>query len=334
MAETASLHGVLNVLKPPGMTSHDVVMLVRRALGTRRVGHTGTLDPAAAGVLPVCVGQATRLMEYLQSGAKEYIAEATFGYETDSCDAVGKTVSEGDASAVNPESLRGVLEGFRGTISQTPPLHSAIKVDGKKLYELARAGETAVEIPTREVLISQLLVTRFVADAVRPRAMLKIECGGGTYIRSLVRDIGRALGCGATMTFLVRTRSGMFSIDEASTLQTAFGKAMIPITTVLGWCAEATVEDDAAAHDLGQGRYVPLDMNAPRVLVWNRARSVAALAVPLDAGDNQKGLHEPSPNPSQREGRADSSPSGGGWVGANCKSPKKYKPDKVFFLNS
>jgi tRNA pseudouridine55 synthase len=302
MAEIAfPPHGVLNVLKPPGMTSHDVVSFVRRALGTKRVGHTGTLDPAAAGVLPVCIGQATRLVEYLQSGTKRYIAEATFGFETDTCDAVGQVVSEGDVSAVNLEALSGVLDSFRGPITQTPPLHSAIKVGGKKLYELARAGETEVEIPTREVLVSQLLVTRFIEEDVRPRAMLEVECSGGTYIRSLVRDIGRGLGCGATMTFLVRTRSGSFTLEEASTLET-FAKnpssAIIPITEVLAWCADAVIEDDAAAHELGQGRCALLSASAPRVLVWNRARTVAALASPFE--------------PPQR----------------------KYKPDKVFFLNT
>jgi tRNA pseudouridine55 synthase len=250
------MHGVINFLKPPGMTSHDAVAFVRRIAGTKRVGHTGTLDPAAAGVLPICIGQATRLVEYLQEGTKEYIAEVTFGQETDTLDAMGEVVSTGDASHVTEQTLCDVLEEFRGTIQQTPPLYSAIKQGGKKLYELARDGvqESEVEIQSREVTISQLHLTRFVASDVstqEPRAMLHIECSGGTYIRSLVRDIGRALGCGATMTFLVRTRNGFFSIDDARTAEAIsndYRAATLPVTAALALCAATTVTDSTAAH--------------------------------------------------------------------------------------
>ena len=270
------LHGVVNFLKPPGMTSHDAVSFVRRVAGTKRVGHTGTLDPAAAGVLPICIGQATRLVEYLQAGRKTYIAEITFGYETDTLDAIGETISEGDASHIELESLRRVLDAFRGTILQTPPLYSAIKKDGKKLYELARDGveESEIEIAAREVEIHALFVTRFFAantlstrssdtqrdDSQRnnyPRAMLRIECGSGTYIRSLVRDIGRALGCGATMTFLVRTQNGAFDIADAYTpqdLEHDFASALLPMKEVLRWCAFAIIEDDEAIEKLAKGQ--------------------------------------------------------------------------------
>ncbi len=264
------------------MTSHDVVAFVRRQLGTKRVGHTGTLDPAAAGVLPVCVGQATRLVEYLQSGTKEYIAEATFGYETDTGDVVGQTVAEGDASPVTLEAVGAALDGFRGTITQTPPMHSAIKVGGKKLYDLARAGDSSVEIPTREVTISELKVSHFFPDEKQPRAILHIECSGGTYIRSLVRDIGRTVGCHATMSFLVRTRSGEFSLNHASTLE-AIGAskqdALIPLTRVLEWCAPQVLESDEAMEAFAQGRAAQLDCDCERVAVWNREQSFAALVV-------------------------------------------------------
>lgn len=294
------MHGVLNVLKPPGMTSHDAVAFVRRVLQIKRVGHTGTLDPAAAGVLPICVGQATRLVEYLQTGTKEYIAEATFGFETDTCDAVGKTISEGDASSLNLESLRAALDSFRGEITQTPPLFSAIKKDGKKLYDLAREGfsDSEIEIPTRQVTISGLHVTRLFLDEKRPRAMLRIECSGGTYIRSLVRDIGRVLGCGATMTFLVRNRNGAFAIEDASTLEAIasdWQSALLPMTEVLSWCAQETITDDEAMTEFAQGRTAHLQTNASRVAVWNTNQTSAALAV----------RHETF-----------------------------YKPDKVFFLDS
>ena len=168
-----------------------------RATGIRRVGHTGTLDPAAAGVLPICVGQATRLVEYLQAGTKEYVAELTFGYETDTLDAVGTVIRRGDASDVTLERLSQALDGFRGTIEQTPPIYSAIKQGGQKLYELARAGADVddVEIKSRAVTISTLVVSKFTdgGDKTLPRAMLDIECTGGTYIRSLARDIGPRL---------------------------------------------------------------------------------------------------------------------------------------------
>jgi tRNA pseudouridine55 synthase len=146
--------------------------------------------PAAAGVLPICIGQATRLVEYLQEGTKGYIAEVTFGHETDTLDAMGETISTGDASGVTEYSLCAALNQFRGTIEQTPPLYSAIKQGGKKLYELARDGaqESEIEIASRKVTISQLHLTRFVAgdaSTQQPRAMLHIECSGGTYIRSL-----------------------------------------------------------------------------------------------------------------------------------------------------
>lgn len=251
------MHGVINLLKPPGMTSHDAVAFVRRVTGVKRVGHTGTLDPAAAGVLPICIGQATRLVEYLQGGTKEYVAEATFGYETDTGDAVGQTISEGDTSHLDLESLRQALDPFRGTIVQTPPVHSAIKVGGKKLYELARRGDTEVEIPTREVFISALFITKFWNTPHHPRAMLKVECSGGTYIRSLVRDIGRGIGCRATMTFLVRTRSGAFEVNEAKTIEEVASNsngALIPIEEVLMWCAQMSWVNDEAVQALSQGR--------------------------------------------------------------------------------
>lgn len=313
------MNGVLNLLKPPGMTSHDVVALVRRVAGLKRVGHTGTLDPAAAGVLPICLGQATRLVEYLQAGTKEYIAEATFGYETDTLDALGQVISEGATAGVHLESVRAALDNFRGDIEQMPPLYSAIKKEGKKLYELARAGVDVedVAIEARPVHISRLFVTRFQAATATtpPRAMVHIECSGGTYIRSLVRDIGRGLGCGATMTFLVRGRSGAFLLNEAWTLEQIAGNvagAVVPITEALRWCAATVVVDDEATTHLMHGRHATAEVammdeisryadqdnrlehykqrktrakwqKAQRVLFLNQDSTLAALANPVSA---------------------------------------------------
>jgi len=248
-------HGVLNFFKPPGMTSHDAVAFVRRVLKEKRVGHTGTLDPAAAGVLPICVGQATRLVEDLQAGTKRYIAEATFGRETDSGDLLGEVVRESDASTLQLEDLRAAMDAFRGEIEQTPPLHSAIKVGGVKLYDLARSGQS-VEIPTRRVTISHLHLSRW-QGGENPRAMLDIECSGGTYIRSLVRDIGRAANSAATMSFLVRNRSGFFSLGNAvSPEEFEAEPKLVSLREVLDWLAVWNVVDDELALALWQGKRI------------------------------------------------------------------------------
>ncbi len=261
------MHGVINLLKPPGMTSHDAVAFVRRALKIKRVGHTGTLDPAAAGVLPICVGQATRLVEYLQAGRKTYIAEATFGFETDTLDGVGQVMSESDASGVTLEKIRGALDAFRGEVEQVPPIYSAIKRDGQKLYDLARAGQLEEsELASRRVTIHAVYPTRFI-EGVRPRAIIKIECSSGTYIRSLVRDLGRSLGCGATMTFLVRTQSGEnsptgFALEDAKTLEQIGAEptgALMPMNEVLRRCGMLIFENDAAVQTLAKGQRLRAD---------------------------------------------------------------------------
>ncbi|BCM90226.1 tRNA pseudouridine synthase B [Abditibacteriota bacterium] len=263
-------HGVLNFLKPPGMTSHDAVAFVRRVLKEKRVGHTGTLDPAAAGVLPICVGQATRLVEDLQAGTKRYIAEAQFGRETDSGDLLGHTVRECDASTLQLEEVRTALDGFRGEIEQTPPLHSAIKVGGQKLYDLARQGKE-IEIPTRRVTISHLHISRW-QEGDSPRAMLDIECSGGTYIRSLVRDIGRSVGNAATMSFLLRNRSGFFSLaDAVSPEEFEREPKLVSLREALDWLALWTVQNDEMAFALWQGKRVAPE-NSPLSLTPRKDR--------------------------------------------------------------
>lgn len=291
------MHGVLNLLKPPGMTSHDAVAFVRRVLKNRRVGHTGTLDPAAAGVLPVCVGQATRLVEYLQAGRKRYEAEATFGFETDTLDLVGSVVRECDASGLSLETLNQVLGQFRGRIEQIPPMHSAIKVGGQKLYDLARAGEE-VEIPVRVVEIFALEVVRF-ESGLRPRVWLRIECSGGTYIRSLIRDIGVALNLAATMTFLVRTQSGEFDLERATPVEEfAQAPVLFPLVDVLtSRCASVHVDDNMAIAFLQGKRVNDSELGAATKrkgialvsslledsrLVMNSAHSILALVVPCE----------------------------------------------------
>jgi len=205
--------GILIINKPAGMTSHDVVARVRKLLGQKRVGHTGTLDPLATGALPICVGQATRVAEYLSEGGKAYRATIRFGVETTTYDAEGAVVRE-DPVTLTLDDLAAVLPEFLGEQEQIPPVYSAIKRDGKPLYKLARAGEEVKPEP-RRVRIDALTIVAW--DS--PDLTLDIECGKGTYIRSLAFDLGRRLGPGAYLAGLIRTRSGPFTFDQSVTLE-------------------------------------------------------------------------------------------------------------------
>lgn len=209
------MDGFINVLKPTGMSSHDVVDVVRRIFHQKRVGHAGTLDPAAAGILPIALGRAARLVEYLEGADKSYRAEIAFGYATDTGDVYG-TVTERAEHPVLPaeEEIEAVLARFRGCITQRPPAYSAIKVGGKRAADLVRQGRV-VEIPTRTVTIHRLELLHI--DAERRRIRIDVDCSKGTYIRSLCADIGAALHLPATMRFLLRSRVGAFTLADAYT---------------------------------------------------------------------------------------------------------------------
>lgn len=206
-------NGILNVNKPQHMTSHDVVAILRRVLGTKKIGHTGTLDPMATGVLPVCVGKATKIIQYLDLDSKEYVCTLKLGFTSDTLDVWGNVEKSGDFSDVTEEKFKNVLEDFRGEITQIPPMYSAVKVNGKKLYEYAREGKEVIRKP-RKAVINSLEITD--ADYEKGEISLKVGCGKGTYIRTLCDDIGAKLGCGAIMTALVRVSSGMFSIEDST----------------------------------------------------------------------------------------------------------------------
>ena len=209
------MDGFLNLLKPPGMSSHDAINGVRKILGIKRVGHAGTLDPAAAGVLPVAVGQAARLVEYLEIADKSYRAEVRFGVATDSGDDTGEETERVETFTMpTEEALRSALARFVGRIEQTPPAHSAIKLQGRRACDLVRRG-IAVDIPPRTVVIHRIELLARRADSV----LIDVDCSKGTYIRSLCADLGRALAIPATMAFLVRTRVGDFSLDAAHTME-------------------------------------------------------------------------------------------------------------------
>lgn len=211
----SSPSGLLNIDKPKGITSHDVVNRVRKLAGQRRVGHAGTLDPMATGVLLVCLGQATRLIEYVMSSRKQYRAVFRFGVTTDTLDAEGQITTENDPSALTEARLRQILPTFLGQIEQTPPLFSAIKKGGQPLYKRARAGET-VEVEPRQVTLYALTWV----DWQPPDLTLDITCSPGTYIRSLARDMGMAAGPGAHLAELTRTASGPWTLADAIPLET------------------------------------------------------------------------------------------------------------------
>ena len=191
------MNGILNIDKPAGWTSHDVVAWVRGVLREKRVGHAGTLDPMATGVLLVCVGQATRVVEYLTAGQKIYRAEAQMGVTTDTYDADGQVVATAPVPSLTADDLRGALAGFVGEIQQRPPAYSAIKQGGEAAYRKARRGE-AVELPVRLVMIQGIELLDW--DPIAAKCNFEVRCGPGTYIRSLTYDLGQALGCGATLT--------------------------------------------------------------------------------------------------------------------------------------
>ena len=214
---TESLDGILVVAKDPGPTSHDIVALVRRLTSVRRVGHGGTLDPFAAGVLPVFIGHATRLVEYHMSDTKEYRALVCFGARSTTDDLEGElTPSAGPAPT--REQVEAALEHFRGEIEQVPPDYSAVRIAGRKAYELARHGEKP-ELRPRRVTVSRLALTEWNADdPSRPTAQLEIVCSAGTYIRALARDLGQLIGSGAYLGALTRTASGPFRLEQAHPL--------------------------------------------------------------------------------------------------------------------
>ena len=209
------MDGILSVDKPAGPTSHDIVARIRRITGVKRVGHAGTLDPMATGVLIVCLGDARRIVEYLADWRKSYRATAILGVETDTEDASGEVVGGSDCSRVARSDVDAVIPRFVGRIMQVPPMVSAVHHEGRRLYDLAREGRT-VERSPRPVEVLSINIVSF-EPGERACLVLDVVCSGGTYIRTLCMDIGRALGCGAHMSSLVRTAVGPFRVADAVT---------------------------------------------------------------------------------------------------------------------
>ena len=207
-----TVNGVLNINKPTGETSMDMVRMVKRLTGEKKVGHGGTLDPIASGVLPICLGQATRLMDPLIDGVKRYHTRVRLGEATDTYDSEGTVTERADASAITQDEIEAALEAFRGVIQQVPPMYSALKHGGERLYDLARAGFEVKREP-REVVVHSLTLEAWEP----PEAVLDIVCGRGVYVRSLGHDLGAALGCGGHIVELERRGAGPFSVDDAVT---------------------------------------------------------------------------------------------------------------------
>jgi tRNA pseudouridine55 synthase len=245
-----TLHGIIPVYKPRGLTSHDVVSRIRRLVGQKRVGHTGTLDPEVDGVLPICLGQATRIVEYIQHLPKRYQGAMKIGISMDTEDQTGNIIKERVVDQLTAEQIIEVMSDFHGEIEQIPPMYSAVKVQGRRLYDLARAGKV-IERPSRQVTIYHLELT-YLESGVHPIVHFDVTCSKGTYIRTLCVDIGTAIGYPAHMTMLTRVESGPFqlvdcySFDELESAKEAGNLAnlIVGIDESLGHLPAMVVTED------------------------------------------------------------------------------------------
>lgn len=241
------IHGIINVYKEKGFTSHDVVAKLRGIVGQKKIGHTGTLDPDATGVLPVCLGKATKLCDLLTDKNKTYEAVLLLGKTTDTQDITGEVLEEKSTEALTEEKVREAIEGFIGDYEQIPPMYSALKVNGKKLYELAREGKV-IERKARPVKILNIQIL----EIDLPKVRMEVSCSKGTYIRTLCHDIGEKLGCGGCMESLIRTRVSTFRIEDAKTLdeietlkqEGKLAELLVPIDAMFPFYPKITVKDD------------------------------------------------------------------------------------------
>lgn len=271
------MDGVLVIDKPAGMTSHDVVDHVRRSLGMKKVGHAGTLDPDATGLLVIGVGRATRLLSYAQQTSKRYRAVARFGVTTSTQDSSGEVTSERPAR-VTAADIERVLRNFTGEIEQVPPMVSAVKVGGERLYKKARRGEEIERAP-RLVTVYALSLVDF--DPAAPTADLDVKCSAGTYVRTLVHDIGESLGCGAHLVALRRTENAGFSADDAVTLDDVGAHTLRPLADALRALRTIEVQESDARlvatgrpitppRDVADGESVALSRSGTLLAVYRR----------------------------------------------------------------
>jgi len=274
----AGIDGVLVVDKPAGMTSHDVVDRIRKSLGTRRVGHAGTLDPDATGVLILGVGRATRFLSYAQASPKRYLTTAVFGVTTTTQDASGEVVERRRVD-ISEDDVRAAAVKHTGELDQIPPMVSAVRVGGERLYEKARRGEE-VERAARPVTIYELDVLSFSEEP--PEAVLDVRCSAGTFVRTLVHDIGASLGCGAHLRSLRRTEAGGFDVADAVELDVVDSQHLLPLADAVRVLTHIEIDDDAArlvangrrmelpSEDLVDGEHLALINGGDLVAVYAR----------------------------------------------------------------
>ncbi|XEC97153.1 tRNA pseudouridine(55) synthase TruB [Paenibacillus tarimensis] len=257
------MDGILPVWKPAGWTSHDVVAKTRRLLRTKRIGHAGTLDPEVTGVLPLCIGRATRVVEYMQELPKTYEAVLQFGISTDTEDLTGEAIRKVENIQLTESVIRQTLDSFTGEIEQVPPMYSAVKVDGKRLYELAREGKV-VERKKRRVTVYSIRLLSMALDLTYPRIAFSVSCSKGTYIRTLCVDIGQALGVPSAMAELKRTESAglkeadCLTLEEIGQLQESgqLQARLLPADAVLSQMPSHTVLEQDAAVCAVQGKQI------------------------------------------------------------------------------
>ncbi len=293
------LHGILIVNKERGMTSHHVVAQLRRIIHQAAIGHTGTLDPEATGVLVVGLGQATRFFPYLEEAVKVYQAEIIFGRSTDTQDATGRIIAESPDTNISLDSLRAAILTLTGAIEQIPPMFSAVKMNGTKLYDLARKG-MVVERAARPILVHYWKILTPQSDyGFLGRLVVEIACSKGTYIRTLIHDLGEALGCGAHMGGLIRLRSGAFSLEEALILdkikerfeQGRLGEAIVSLNCALShlpslWLDEEDIKKVRNGGKLSFEKYqLPADPGT-QARVLDKSAMVLAIAELIDAGSH------------------------------------------------
>jgi tRNA pseudouridine55 synthase len=273
--------GILPVWKPEQFTSHDVVAKVRRILGEKRIGHTGTLDPQVTGVLPLCIGRATRLVEYIQELPKEYEATLLFGIATDTEDMTGNVIEQCEKVTLTEEQVKSAISAFVGEVEQVPPMYSAVKVEGKRLYELAREGKE-VERKSRKVTIYKVDIIQMDLQSELPEVRFRVLCSKGTYIRTLCVDIGRALGYPAVMKKLVRTSTGHIRTEQCLTFEQieqlkaegTLQEKLIPMDQAVNHLPAVSLTHTESAHAL-QGKKITLtdDRSPEEVKVLCRAYS-------------------------------------------------------------
>ena len=341
-------HGVINIYKEPGFTSHDVVAKLRGILRQKKIGHTGTLDPAAEGVLPVCLGKGTKLCDLLTDKRKTYQAVLLLGTETDTQDTTGTILSEKPTEQLTEPAVRGAAESFVGPYMQVPPMYSALKVNGKKLYELARAGKE-VERAARPVEIYDLQI-----DAVAlPRVTMTVTCSKGTYIRTLCHDIGEKLGCGGCMEKLIRTRVDRFAIGDSLRLSEveALAKAgqiedkIVPVDGMFEDCPAYVSESEVLDKLLQNGNPFPKGLG-PRdgsrmqnesgsaesqVSVDGKAETVLSDSEILGIAGNSGESTDAKPE-NERAGWIRVYDSANHFIGLYAYQPEKkqWKPRKIF----